>query len=372
MAETVRGISAPIIIFAFDRAPYLERFCASLKAQQGVALDPSRIYLLQDGAVSAASGVRYAEDQAIADSVATFHAAFPEGQVLQSPDNLGIAFNIQRGEKLAFETLKAETAYFFEDDLELGPAYLTMMERLNEALAPFPEVGYFAVYGDHRATPEPGLVRAVPLDHHWAFGLRREAWRRINAWLKPYLEIIRRTDYPNRNHLAVYRWLEGHEMAIDKSSQDAMKALACAQLGLARVMTDTCFGRYIGEKGASFNERRFREMGYDRMTPVERGDLPIEPVTAARVAAILGRQQAHFRRFRQQEFGAFLERYAARHWDPDRPLTREEVADLYRLLLDRLPEGENIYEQHVGRSSVRRLRRIIFGSREFRGRNTAR
>ncbi|MFC4169480.1 glycosyltransferase family protein [Teichococcus aestuarii] len=370
MVETAVGISAPIIIFAFDRAPYLERFCASLKAQEGVTLDQSRIYLLQDGAVSAASGVRYAEDKAIADSVAAFRGVFPEGHVLQSPDNLGIAFNIQRGEKLAFETLKAETAYFFEDDLELGPAYLLMMERLRQALAPFPEVGYFAAYGDHRATPDPERVRVVPLDHHWGFGLRRGAWRRINAWLKPYLEIIRRTDYPNRNHLAVYRWLEGQEMAIDKSSQDAMKALACAQLGLARVMTDTCFGRYIGEKGASFNERRFREMGYDRMTPVERGDLPIAPASADSIAAILAQQQAHFRTFRERDFEGFLERYAGRHWDPDRLLEREDVADLYRLLLDRLPEGENIYEQYVGKTTVRRLRRIMFNSREFQGRNT--
>lgn len=372
MAETVRKITAPIIIFAFDRAPYLERFCASLKAQEGVALDQNRIYLLQDGTVSADTGVRYAEDKAIAESIAAFRAVFPDGQVVANPHNLGIAFNIQRGEKLAFETLKAETAYFFEDDLELGPAYLTMMERLNETLAPFPDVGYFAVYGDHRATPDPARVRVVPLDHHWAFGLRRGAWLKINAWLKPYFEIIRRTDYPNRNHLAVYRWLEGQEMAIDKSSQDAMKALACAQLGLARVMTDTCFGRYIGEKGSSFNERRFRELGYDRMTPVERGDLPIEPVTAARVAAILAQQQAHFRTFREREFDRFLERYAGRHWDPDRMATREDVADLYRLLLDRMPEGENIYEQYVGRNSVRRLRRVLFSSREFRGRNTAR
>jgi len=362
-------IDAPIIIFAFDRPNYLQRFCASLKAQEGVRLDERRIYLLQDGPVSRRSGVRYAEDAAMAESVATFRAAFPQGQVLASAENLGIALNIRRGEVHAFETLEAETAYFFEDDLELGPAYLLMMERLRMALAPFPEVGYFAAYGDHRATPDPNRVHLVPLDHHWGFGLRRGAWQRIQDWLQPYFAILERTDYPNRNHLAVYRFLQREEMAIDKSSQDALKALASARLGIARVMTDMCFARYIGEKGASFSERRFREMGYDRMVAVERGDLPIEPPTVERITAILKQQQAHFRRFRAEEFDGFLERYAARHWDPDRLATREDIEQLYRLLLDRLPEGEQIYEQYAGRCSVRRLRDIMQNSREYRGRN---
>jgi hypothetical protein len=369
MAEP-RRVDAPIIIFSFDRPAYLQRFCESLKAQQGVLLDEKRIFLVQDGPVSRRTGVRYAEDAAMAESVAVFRGIFPGSEILASADNLGIAFNIQRGEMLAFETLGAELAYFFEDDLELGPGYMVMMERLREALEPFPEVGYFAAYGDHRASPDPNRVQVVPLDHHWAFALRRSAWTRINAWLKPYFEVMRKTDYATRNHLGVYRWLESQDMAIDKSSQDAMKALACAKLGIARVMTDMCFGRYIGEKGASFNEKKFRDLGYDRMEPVSRGDLPIEAPTRARIEAILAQQQALFRNFREREFDGFLQRYSARNYDPERMMTRDDVDSLYRLLLDRLPEGEHLYEQYVGQRSVRQLRGIMFNSREFRGRNT--
>lgn len=369
MSET-RRVDAPIIIFSFDRPAYLQRFCESLKAQQGVAIDESRIFLLQDGPVSRRTGVRYGEDLAMAESVAAFRRVFPRGQVMPSADNLGIALNIRRGEQLAFETLDAELAYFFEDDLELGPAYLLMMERLREALQPFPEVGYFAAYGDHRAQPDPDRIQIVPLDHHWAFGLKRQAWRRIDAWLAPYFEILGKTDYATRNHLGVYRWLETQPMAIDKSSQDAMKALAAAHLGLARVMTDTCFGRYIGEKGASFNEKKFRELGYDRMTPETRGDLPIDGVDIGRIEEILHRQREHFLQFRAREFDAFLQRYASRHFDPERLMTREDVDALYRLLLDRLPESEHLYAEYVGVRSVRLLRGIMFNSREFRGRNT--
>lgn len=369
MDETPRRIDAPIIIFAFDRGEYLRRFCLSLQAQQGVVLDERRIFLLQDGAVSRRSGVRYGTDSAMAESVTAFRSVFPAGQVVPSPENLGIAANIRRGERLAFETLEAETAYFFEDDLELGPAYLLMMERLREALAPFPEVGYFAAYGDHRQKPAPKRVQLVPLDHHWGFGLRRGAWRRIHEWLQPYYAIIDRTDYPNRNHLGVYRFLASQDMAIDKSSQDSLKALAAAKLGIARLMTDLCFARYIGAKGASFSEKRFQEMGYDRMEAVTQGDLPLAGIGADRIAFAVAQQQQHFRNFRQHEFDRFLEGYSARHWDPERLVTRDDVSSLYRLFLDRLPEGEQVYEAWVDKRSVATMRRALMTSREFLGRN---
>ncbi|ONG47871.1 hypothetical protein BKE38_22535 [Pseudoroseomonas deserti] len=369
MAESPRRLEAPIIIFAFDRGEYLRRFCLSLKAQEGIAIDERRIFLLQDGAVSRRSGVRYATDAAMAESVTAFRSVFPAGQVVASPENLGIAGNIQRGERMAFDSLEAETAYFFEDDLELGPAYMVMMERMREALSAFPEVGYFAAYGDHRQKPKPTRVRMVPLDHHWGFGLRRTAWKRIAEWLKPYYGIIGQTDYPNRNHLGVYRFLAKQDMAIDKSSQDALKALAAAKLGIARVMTDLCFARYIGAKGASFSEKRFFEMGYDRMEAVGAADLPLEGFTAERVASALAEQQQRFRDFRQHEFDGFLERYGARHWDPDRLVTRDDVSNFYRLFLDRLPEGEQVYEAWVGKKTVATMRHALMGSREFQGRN---
>ncbi|MDB5369479.1 MAG: hypothetical protein JWP20_1037 [Roseomonas sp.] len=369
MDTTPRAIGTPIVIFSFDRPQYLRRFCESLKAQQGVMLDESRIFLLQDGAVSPRTGVRYAEDAAVAQSIAAFREIFPQGQVLASPDNLGIAFNIRRGEALAFETLDAELGYFFEDDLELGPAYLLMMERLRDALAERREVGYFAVYGEHRSKSNPDAPRLVGLDHHWGFALRRDAWRRIGEWLAPYFEILGRMDYAHRNHLAIYQFLQGQEMAIDRSSQDALKAVAAARLGIVRVMTDVCFGRYIGEKGASFNEARFRELGYDRTDMVGRTDIALPALSRDRAQAILAGQQERFRTFRQRDFDGFLSRYALRHWDPDRAPRRDDVDGLFRLLLDRLPEGEHIYRQYAGQGTLRELRAVIFNSREFRSRS---
>jgi hypothetical protein len=368
MAETPRTITTPIVIFAFDRPQYLRRFCLSLRAQQGVVLNERRIYLVQDGAVSPRSGVRYAEDALLEESVAAFRAVFPRGQVLGSRDNHGIAFNIRRGETLAFEALDADLGYFFEDDLELGPAYLLMMERLREAVSARPEVGYFAVYGEHRSKSNPDAPKLVGLDHHWGFALRRDAWRQISQWLAPYFAILEGMDYAHRDHLAVYRFLQKGEMAIDRSSQDALKALACAQGGIVRMMTDVCFARYIGEQGASFDAERFREMGYDRTDMVSRTDIALPVLTEDRAMAILAVQQERFRTFRKRDFDEFLSRHATRNWDPARVPDREDVDGLFRLLLDRLPEHERVYEQYVGHGTVRDLRATILGSREFRGR----
>ena len=369
MAETLRAIETPIVIFSFDRPHYLRRLCQSLKAQQGVELDERRIILVQDGAVSRHSGVRYAEEARLAESVEVFRESFPTGRVLRSEENLGIAFNIRRGETLVFETMKADLGYFFEDDLELGPAYLLMMERLREATAQLPEVGYFAVYGQHRSRPDLDRpLELVSMEHHWGFGLRRQAWQRIDAWLAPYFEILRSMDYPRRNDVEIFRFLQRHGMACDVTSQDALKALAAAANGIVRVMTDACFARYIGEQGASFSEAHFQRMGYHRTLLVERTDLTLPPLAPGRSAAILAEQQQRFTTFRSEHLDRHLAQFAARNFNPDRLLRREDVDDLFRLLLDRLPESEEIYTLYVGRQTVRELRSSIAGGREFRAR----
>jgi hypothetical protein len=365
-----RRIDCPIIVFAFDRPHYLRRLLEGLRAQQGAAFDPRNLHLVQDGAVSPRSGVRYAEDAAIEASLATFRDLFPEGGVLgPEAGNLGIAGNIRRGERHAFETLGAPLAYFFEDDLEPGPRYLHMLERVREAAAAHPAIGYFAAYGDHRRQVAGPKLHWVGLEHHWGFGLAAAAWRRIDTWLAPYYALLDRADYAARSHLQIYAWQRGLDLAVDKSSQDAMKALACAALGIVRVMPDGCFARYIGERGASFSEARFRELGYDRTLLIEREDCFLAPLRPNRVQALLAESDERHRAFRAERLDRFLAEYAARHFDPDRPLAREDVDALYAALLDRLPESEAVYAPLVGRRSARQLRAALLASREYRGRN---
>ena len=53
-------------------------------------------------------------------------------------------------------------------------------------------------------------------------------------------------------------------------------------------------------------------------------------------------------------------------FNPDLPATREEVAWLWRLLMDRLPD-EGVFEKMVGKRTVRQARRQLLRHREAQG-----
>lgn len=363
-----RVLDIPVILVGFNRPAYLERVCASLLRQRGVTLDPRRVFLLQDGAVSARTGLRYAEDAEIEASIAAFRAHFPRGQVAAARTNLGIAANIHRGEVLAFEALDADCALFFEDDLELGPEYLRIMEELRAVADRDPRIGYFAAYGDHKAAPPGPEAWLVMLDHHWAFGLKREPWRRLREWLEPYDRILAEADYTYRDHMAIYRWMESLEAAGPHTSQDAVKTIGCHALGIARVMTDVCFGRYIGAEGASFRGAKFRDLGFDRMEWVEGPEHHVAAGVGSQVAGIVADARKRQQRFRRDDLANLIEQQSRTRLERERPATREDVAALFRWLLDREPE-EAAIDLYAGQNSVRTVREILLTSREFRGRN---
>ena len=93
----------PIVIFSLDRPDYLERLCRALVAQTQIRPDPARVILMQDGAVSPRTGIRYGRPAQMQRCVQVFRAAFPQGQVLSAEHNLGIADNILRGQRHVFE-----------------------------------------------------------------------------------------------------------------------------------------------------------------------------------------------------------------------------------------------------------------------------
>lgn len=299
-------IETPIILFAFDRPDYMDRVCRSLTMQRGVVLDPARIWLLQDGAVSPRTGKRYASDDAITASIAAFRRHFPRGQVLASPHNLGVARNILRGERLVFDELNAGLGYFFEDDLELGPWYVWALEQLRQVTEPFPRIAYFGAYGDHRRDYPGPEVRYIPLEHHWGFGLRREGWRQMMRWLEPFYTLLEGRDYNERPHRQIYELFRPLSIASEASSQDAAKSLACLELGLSRVLTTVSFGRYIGERGNSFSPEHFRSMGFDRMRIAESERYDFPKMTEETLQRIDGHHRRHYERLRRERYDAIL------------------------------------------------------------------
>ena len=359
----------PIVIFSFTREDYLRRLCASLRTQQGVRLEEGRVHLVQDGARSPRSGNVYGDPARIEASIAAFREAFPGGHVHASADNLGIAMNIQRGEALVFETLDAEVGYFFEDDLELGPWYLATLEAMRAQLGAHPEIGYFAAYGDHRRVSDPDAPKLVPLEHHWGFGLTRRCWRAMQPWLQPFLRTYGRVDYQMRPDLAIAELYLDKPVAHTASSQDVAKTMACADLGFARVNTDVCFARYIGERGESFSPAGFTRLGFPAMAYATERPRHAPAITPAAVEEIIRAKRASCTEFRQTAFPARLEELRGRILNPDRLVTREELDQLWRLLMDRAPDAADYYANTVGRRTVREVRTALLRSREARGKS---
>jgi hypothetical protein len=356
----------PVVIFSFDRPDYLAALCRGLLAQTQMRVDPARVHLVQDGAVSALTGRRHALPVNIARSVAVFREHFPDGQVHQSRENLGIAQNILRGQTLAFETLDAPVAYFFEDDLEPGPLYIAALEAMRRGSEPFAErVAYFAAYGDHRAAAPGPLVRWRPMANLWGFGLRRAPWRRIQAWLEPWWAEIRRNDYRARNRLRVMETWQGKRVARNADSQDGAMEVACADLGLARLATDVCFGRYIGQTGQHFSPEKFRTKGYEGMRWAEQEVFSFVPLPAGVLDRLVAGAFEAFERYRREGLDATLAQIRATTDDPDRLASEAEIRALWHLLLDRREVPGPFMAQHAGQSTIRAVRREIVRRSEF-------
>lgn len=353
----------PVVIFAFDRPDYLAALCKGLLAQTQVRVDPSRVHLVQDGGVSALTGRRHALPGKIARSVAAFRAHFPQGHVHQSRVNLGIAQNILRGQVLAFETLDAPVAYFFEDDLEPGPLYIAALEAMRRATEPIAEhVSYFAAYG--KQAPGP-VVQWSPLANLWGFGLRREAWRRIQAWLEPWWEVIRRNDYRARNVLRIMEFWQTMPVARNASSQDGAMEAASAYLRMARLATDVSFGRYIGAVGQHYSPEQFRRRGYESMTWADQEVFTFAPLAAETAERFAEGACRAFETYRNEGLEPAIANWKARFDDPDRLATEAEIRTLWHLLLDRREVPAPYLARHAGRTTIRAVRREIVRRSEF-------
>ncbi|MDF0490488.1 hypothetical protein PX554_20360 [Sphingomonas sp. H39-1-10] len=257
----------PIILMSFNRPDYLERVLVSLKNQHDVTLDAHPIYLFQDGAVNPYSGKLHAADEDIARNIALFETHFPKGTVRPSPDNLGVALNFERAEQEAFEILGARYALFLEDDLELGPFYIKTMLRLAELVLQRSDIGYFAAYGQHRATLAHQAARAdqiIALNHNWGFGLTQEQWRRSAPYVEQYLELVRGIDYRDRPNETIFKLTQSWGCGAPGSSQDVIKSIACHLTGGCKINTTPAFAQYIGETGLHSTPELFTRMGFGK------------------------------------------------------------------------------------------------------------
>ena len=210
----------PVIIISFNRPDYLELVLLSLK-RQSLPLDLFKIYLFQDGGIDRFSGKVVADTS---KSIETFKYIFPTQTIIESDVNLGVALNYDRAEKFAFDVLKADYAFFFEDDLVLGFNYLKALMRMTEFALDEPRVGYVAAYGDHYASPKDQISNAkkvIMLDHKWGFALTKRQWLLQKEIIDGYIDIIKTSNYQSRNHDPGQGDARGHDRLLCRHHRQA-------------------------------------------------------------------------------------------------------------------------------------------------------
>jgi hypothetical protein len=362
-------LNIPIVIYSFSRPAYLEKLLISIKQQKGIRISGNFIHLLQDGAVSPRSGVAYCEQSTIDECVRIFKKHFPGGFVHLAPHNLGIAMNVFRGEELVFRVMDRDIGYFFEDDLELGPHYIAMLERVREEASKYERVGYFAAYGHHRAKSNPQHAKFISLEHHWGFGLKRSCWEAMLPWLSDFFTIWKEVDYKGRPHLRLLECYLSKDVASNQTSQDVARTMACASLGFARINTDVCYARYIGAEGQSFRPESFERNGFHEMNFVEHLPETLAPLSEEFVDSVIASKREFHTRYRNDQLEPYLSGMRAKFFNPDVPVTREDIDALWRLLLDRLPDDEGYYARTIGAKTIRQLRTGLLKSIEARSKS---
>lgn len=360
-------MGSPVAVMSFNRPQFLIQTLESLKAQAGNVIDSHEIHLFQDGAVNRWSRLRYAAQGDIDDCVAAFRSVFPRGHVHDAGANIGICENFCRAEDYFFVENRFDTAWFFEDDMILSPVYFEMMARLETFAQRNTRLAYFSAYGNYYASPDEVAANQdviIPLDHHWAFGLRREAWTKMRASLEGYYALVRGQDYARRDHRAIYAYFAKSGMVPRGSSQDAAKTWACARLGLLRLRTFAPYARYIGTQGAHMTPERFAELGFGRTVMLDEAVAFKAPDDNA-MTEMADEQRRLLRDIFRNEYGEITSTLPARKFNPMRRVTRDDVVDAYRLLLHRQPESEDIIERHAGKTPACSLIRGLVKSEEF-------
>ena len=280
----------PIFILCFNRPDYLRQVLESLRAQADVALDESRIFLLQDGAIDADTNRLHCKPRLIEENVAAFRSLFPGGQVIASRFNLGVAGNFDRAERLAFEYLGEEAAIFLEDDLWLGPYYLASLNTLLGFAVANPRIGYVAAYGMHQTALEGRPADAPmlgPLGPHWGFGLTRRQWLRQRPFVEAYLRIALAANYRSRDHDRIVQLFHGWGFHAPGTTQDVAKSFACVLTGAARINTVACYGKYIGAEGLHSNAAIYDAEGFGQTDVVLQDTLDRAPPNDSRIHKII-------------------------------------------------------------------------------------
>jgi len=255
-------------IIAFKRAFYLRRLIKSLEAQTD--LSGINFHFFQDGWVNEFSGLVYAHDHEIAQSVKTFNMAkLPNKELHRRERHVSVGIN--SFEAWEYMTERYDKVMMMENDVILSPHWFRLANILyNET-------------PDDVFSFSPGFIRqcekadidqhlnsmTVPESFHfWCECFTPEKWNNIRPlYLDFYDTFIRGIDFNMRNAQDIINWHSEHGNPCDITTQDAGIQTSIWALGLKHACCTVNRGMGIGMIGLDFREPLFAEFGFAQQMP---------------------------------------------------------------------------------------------------------
>ena len=256
------------VIMSFDRPDYLRKSLEAIKHSIEYTNKSVHVYLFQDGAYNIFSNTQRSTDLKIQKCISIFKKIFMSGEVLASPNNIGVCLNFDRAEKFLFEKCDYTAAMFFEDDMVVHQKYIqTILSMLDQAVIS-DRIGNMAAYGANHLLPRARQIvdrdRIDVLNHSWGFGLTRKAYFGRKSYMHAYHNVLRNIDYVDKDRHAD----QIHEIHLKMGfpphviSQDMMKIMANHKAGLVNINTVAVLGKYIGENGVHSNSEFYEASGF--------------------------------------------------------------------------------------------------------------
>ncbi len=266
--DPLKSFKYPVGILLFNRPNYARRILSSLRRQTHV-LDQQRCVVVVDGYPGSKDERRGAPD--LTDETAALVAEYlPRATLVRHESNHGIARVYSELETQLFSQRKSEWVLFLEEDFELHERYLHTIADLIRAVDDAPDIGAVSATGDCLA---PGLLTAdvyAPMNHLWAYALRRSAYDRIDPYVTAYLECTSGQAYFERDAREVHLMAASMGLLLPGTSQDYLRRAAFHESQLLLITTRERFGTYIGELGEHSTPEFFRDMGYhDKSRDIE-------------------------------------------------------------------------------------------------------
>ncbi len=362
----------PVFVMSFNRPDYLSMFLESLK-NQGQGLEDREIHLFQDNAVNRFSGKRRASDDVIRACIRAFLQHFPGGKCHIAPYNLGVCLNYERAEQYAFSRREFDVVYFFEDDLVLGPHYLGVMDAMAVEVKNRTHIAYFAAYGDHLNdvdVQEDKKRSLISMHNNWGFGLTNNHWQEMRKFISPYIDMLMECDYAERPHSKIFEWYKSLGFGPEYSSQDAAKWTATTYLHRQRVSSLTCNAKYIGKTGLHMNPSMYDHIGYDKTQIFPYLFTEFEYPDAEGAIQESAKEYEEARRIARDVIPGLIDRYNSNRRERifmGAAVSRQDVTYLYRCILGRDPESEEVITKCINaRMSFGALRKKMMESEEFK------